>query len=189
VLNRIVIANLHATSHIQNRCEKFLTKTVHLNKHILTLLLTFISLNIFSQSEKDSLLKTDFSKILEELQFMYNYDQATREYLQYQTFDKHITDSLENLNNDLKDNRINYLPIKSDSLNDKIWKNYINPMDKLHTERLIEIIDKYGFPSTKRLKEISNDSIDFNPLIILIHSPKEFAEDLKDLMIKEKEKK
>ncbi|OEY71495.1 hypothetical protein [Salegentibacter salarius] len=141
-----------------------------MNKILLITVFTFISLNFYSQSNKEELLEKDIEKIVEEIKFMYHYDQATREYLHFQTFDKNITDSIESLSKEKRDNRINYTPVKSDSLKNKIWSNYINPMDQIHTERMIELTKKYGFPSAQRLKRFSKDSIDFNPLILLIHS-------------------
>ena len=156
-----------------------------MNKILLTLILLLTSFNFYSQSNKDELLKQDIEKIVEELKFMYNYDQATREYLYYQTFDKWITDSIESLSD--KDERLKFLPVKSDSLKTKIWENYITPMDKIHTRRMIEITNKYGFPSAKRLKKYSEESINFSPLILLIHSPFDYSEDLKNIAKIEKE--
>lgn len=137
---------------------------------------------------KEELLKRDIAGIVEELKFMYHYDQATREYLYYQSFDKNITDSIENLSKEERENRKRYTPVKSDSLKKKIWSTYINPMDKLHTARMIEITRKYGFPSAQRLKKFSKDSIDFNPLILLIHSPSEFSKELIEIAEYEKRK-
>ncbi|SDR71877.1 hypothetical protein [Christiangramia echinicola] len=158
-----------------------------MKKILLTLILLSTSLNFYSQSAKDELLKQNIEQIVEELKFMYHYDQATREYLYFQTFDKSITDSIENLSDDLKKNRLEFTPIKSDSLKNQIWQNYITPMDKNHTKRMIEITKKYGFPSTERLKKYSEESIDFSPLILLIHSPFSYSEDLKKIAKKEKE--
>lgn len=149
-----------------------------MNKIFLTVIIALTSLNFYSQSDKNELLKQDIEAIVEELRFMYHYDQANREYLYYQTFDKNITDSIENLDKEERESRSTYKPIQSDSLKNKIWKTYISPMDKLHTERMIEITNKYGFPSGERLKKITNDSVNFNPIILLIHSPQEFSEEL-----------
>jgi len=57
-----------------------------------------------------------------------------------------------------------------------------------HTERMIEITKKYGFPSVKRIKKYySKDFVnpEFNPLIIFIHSPKKYWRKLKELMLNE----
>ncbi|MFD0976983.1 hypothetical protein [Salinimicrobium gaetbulicola] len=158
-----------------------------MKKILLTLILLSTSLNFYSQSDKDELLEQNIEQLVEELKFMYHYDQATREYLYYQTFDKSITDSIENLSDELKKNRLEFTPIKSDSLENQIWQNYITPMDKIHTERMIEITKKYGFPSAERLKKYSEESIDFSPLILLIHSPFSYSEDLKKIAKIEKE--
>lgn len=155
---------------------------------LLTAILTLSSVHSYSQSNKEELLKQDISEIVEELKFMFHYDQATREYLYFQTFDKNITDSIENLSKELRENRMRYTPVKSDSLKSKIWNTYINPMDKLHTRRLMAITKKYGFPSAQRLKKFSNDTIDFNPVILLIHSPSEFSKELIEIVEHEKDK-
>lgn len=159
-----------------------------MNRTFLTTLFTLFSLNFYCQSNKDELLQQDIVQIVEELRFMYQYDQATREYLEYQTFDKNVSDSIEGLSKAARENRILYTPVKSDSLKKRIWNTYINPMDRLHTERMIAITKEYGFPSAQRLKKFSNDSIDFNPLILLIHSPSEFSEELIELAEVEKSK-
>lgn len=141
-----------------------------------------------AQENKDEALKADIAGLVEEIKFMFHYDQATREYLYYQTFDKHISDSIENLEKEQKENRLSYTPVKSDSLREKIWNTYINPMDKLHTQRMIGITKKYGFPSAQRLKQFSKDTIDFDPIILLVHSPAEFSEELIEIVEYEKEK-
>ena len=59
-------------------------------------------------------------------------------------------------------------------------------MDAQHTERMIEITKKYGFPSIERIKKYyKNEFVDpeFNPLIIFIHSPKKYWDELKELML------
>lgn len=157
-----------------------------MNKILLTAIVIFISFNLYSQTDRDKLLEEDIEEIVEELKFMYHYDQATREYLYYQTFDKNITDSIESLDKDVRDARLKYTPVNSDSLKKKIWNTYINPMDQLHTERMIQITKKYGFPSAQRLKKFAKDSIDFNPLILLIHSPKKFSRQLIEIAEYEK---
>ncbi|WP_037320361.1 hypothetical protein [Salegentibacter sp. Hel_I_6] len=159
-----------------------------MNKILLITVFTLTSLNFYSQSNKDELLEKDIAGIVEEIKFMYHYDQATREYLHFQTFDKNITDSIESLSKEMRDNRSNFTPVNSDSLKNKIWNTYINPMDQIHTERMIEITQKYGFPSAQRLKKFSKDSIDFNPLILLIHSPSRFSKELIEIAKYEKSK-
>ena len=74
--------------------------------NIVILILIIISLNANAQKNdslqiivniQDSLLKKDINIIVPELIFMYEYDQAIREYLSYATFNTSITDSIENL--------------------------------------------------------------------------------------------
>ncbi len=145
----------------------------------------FLSTIIYSQNEKDFLLQKDIVNLVEEMEFMFGYDQTLREYIVFKTFDKSETDRIEKLPDSLKVKEMSQRKFESDSLGKFIWKNYINPKDAEHTKRLIEITKKYGFPSVKRIKKhYEKDFIDpeFNPLIIFIHSPKEFWEQLKELM-------
>lgn len=141
---------------------------------------------IQAQSPKDTLLQKDIISLVEEMEFMYGYDQAMREYTLFKTFDKSETDSIENLPDRLRIEEMKKRKFESDSIGKLIWKKYINPMDAQHTERMIEITKKYGFPSIERIKRYyKNEFVDpeFNPLIIFIHSPKKYWDELKELML------
>ena len=147
-----------------------------------------LSNTIYSQSTKDSLLQKDINSLVEEMEFMYGYDQTMREYTIFKTFDKSETDRIENLPDTLRVEEMKKRKFESDSIGKLIWKKYINPMDAEHTERMIEITKKYGFPSIKRIqKYYKKEFVDpeFNPLIIFIHSPKKYWEELKKLMLNE----
>lgn len=147
-----------------------------------------LSTTIYSQSAKDSLLQKNINSVVEEIEFMYGYDQTMREYTIYKTFDKSETDRIENLPDSLKIEEIKKREFESDSIGKLIWKKYINPMDAEHTERMIEITKKYGFPSIERIKKYYKKEFvdpEFNPLIIFIHSPKKYWEELKELMLNE----
>ncbi len=97
---------------------------------LVTLLITN---SICGQNAKDNLLERDISFLVEEMLFMYDYDQALREYTQYKTFDKNETNRIENLNDSLRQYEIVKRKFISDSLKTKIWKDYINPKDAVHT--------------------------------------------------------
>jgi hypothetical protein len=145
-----------------------------------------LSNTIYSQSAKDSLLQKDINVLVEEMEFMYGYDQTMREYTIFKTFDKSETDRIENLPDSLKFEEKKKRKFESDSIEKLIWKKYINPMDAEHTERMIEITKKYGFPSIERIKKYYKKEFvdaEFNPLIIFIHSPKKYWEELKELML------
>ncbi len=147
-----------------------------------------LSNTIYSQSAKDSLLQRDINVLVEEMEFMYGYDQTMREYTIFKTFDKSETDRIENLPDSLRVEEMKKLKFVSDSISKIIYKKYINPMDAKHTERMIEITKKYGFPSTKRIRKYYKKEFadpEFNPLIIFIHSPKKYWDELKELMLKE----
>lgn len=147
-----------------------------------------ISNSIYSQSAKDSLLQKDINVLVEEMEFMYGYDQTIREYTIYKTFDKSETNRIENLPDSLRNEEMKNRKFESDSIGKLIWKKYINPMDAEHTKRMIEITKKYGFPSVERIKKYyEKEFIDpeFNPLIIFIHSPRKYWVELKELMLKE----
>ncbi|NQX85898.1 MAG: hypothetical protein HRT67_08325 [Flavobacteriaceae bacterium] len=147
-----------------------------------------LSNSIYSQSAKDSLLQKDINALVEEMEFMYGYDQTMREYTIFKTFDKSETDRIENLPDSLRIEEMKKRKFVSDSISNIIYKKYINPMDAEHTERMIEITKKYGFPSTKRIKKYYKKEFvdpEFNPLIIFIHSPRKYWNELKELMLKE----
>ena len=147
-----------------------------------------LSNTIYSQSAKDSLLKKDINVLVEEMEFMYGYDQTMREYTIFKTFDKSETDRIENLPDSLRVEEMKNRKFVSDSISKLIFRKYINPMDAEHTERMIEITKKYGFPSTERIKKYYNKEFvdpEFNPLIIFIHSPRKYWDELKELMLNE----
>ena len=160
-------------------------------KSFFLLIFTLLSNLVYSQTDKDSLLNIDINILVEEMEFMYGYDQTMREYIQYKSFDKSETNRIENLADSLREVEINKRKLESVSLEITIREKYINSFDALHTERMIEIIKKYGFPSKERIKKhYKKDFIDpeFDPLILLIHSPKKYWEELKVLMLIEYKK-
>lgn len=137
-----------------------------------------------NSQNKDELLKADAEIVMEEITFMYDYDQALREYTLFKTFDKHKTDSIENLSPELLRNHIKEHNFKSDSLSKKLNRDYIVHFDDMHTTRIIELTKKYGFPSKERLERLSSKSFpeEVNPYILLVHAPKKHWETLKVLM-------
>ncbi len=156
------------------------------------LLLACIFVNhVNAQPEKDLLLCEDINSLVEELEFMYGYDQILREYTLFKTFDKSETNRIENLPDNLKTIELDKRKFSSDYVTNMIWQKYINPKDAEHTERMIEIIKKYGFPSVKRIKKYYNKEFidpEFNPYILLVHAPEKYWEELKILMALELEK-
>ncbi|HET8804177.1 MAG TPA: hypothetical protein VFM72_06325, partial [Aequorivita sp.] len=132
-----------------------------MKKTIFLFFLVFASL-ISAQPKKDSLLIKDADKLIEELRFIYELDQSTRKYLEYGTFDKSICDSIESLNTESIKIANKQLSLSQDT-KDKIWKSFLSPLDTLKAERMIQIIEKYGFPSFKRIEKLSGKDIDFNP--------------------------
>ena len=145
---------------------------------------------IYSQSVKDSLFQKDIVSLVEEMEFMYGYDQTLREYTIFKTFDKSETDRIENLTDSLRIEEMKKRRFESDSIGKLIWRKYISPKDSEHTERMIEITKKYGFPSLKRIKKYYDKEFvdpEFNPYILFVHSPKRYWEELKVLMKNELE--
>ena len=146
---------------------------------------------IYSQTVKDSLLQKDIINLVEEMEFMYGYDQTLREYLIFKTFDKSETDRIENLSDSLRIEEMNMRGFRSDSIKKQIREKYISPKDAEHTERMIEITKKYGFPSINRIKMFYDkefDDLEFNPYTLLVHAPKTYWEELKILMKNELDK-
>lgn len=156
----------------------------------LLIITIFFCNSVYSQISKDSLFKRDIEILVEEMEFMYGYDQTMREYTVYKTFDKSETNRIESLSDSLRIQEMKKRKFVSDSIRDLIYRKYINPMDADHTERMIEITKKYGFPSTERIKKYYDKEFvdpEFNPLIIFIHSPKKYWSELKELMLEEYE--
>lgn len=100
---------------------------------------------IYSQSVKDSLFQKDIVSLVEEMEFMYGYDQALREYSIFKTFDKSETERIENLPDSLRIEEMKTRRFESDSIGKLIWKKYINPKDSEHTKRMIEITKSMVF--------------------------------------------
>lgn len=142
------------------------------------------SLNSIAQ-DKDSLLKADINGVVELLEFMFDYDQTLREYTTFRTFDKSETNRIESLPDSLMRVEKQQRKFKSDTLSSFIWRNYINPMDSIHTRILIELTQKYGFPSTPRLKKFYSGQIadrEFNPFLIFVHAPKHYWKQIEALI-------
>lgn len=140
-------------------------------------------------TEKNDNFIKDINIIVEELKFMYDLDQSIREYTIFKTFDKCITDSIENLSQEKQREYIVANKFKSDNLSKQIYEKYIYPIDETNTKRLIELIDKYGFPSLSRIKKHYECQLDkeFNPYILIVHAPVKYWDELKQIIKKERE--
>jgi len=119
---------------------------------ILFLLVTKVAI---CQTEKEKAFENDIIELVEEMEFMYGYDQTLREYTIFKTFDKSETDSIENLPDSLIIKEISERKFKSDSIGKYIRKNYIIPKDAEHTERMIEITKNMGSLVYIELKNIT----------------------------------
>lgn len=160
-------------------------------KIILILFLTNTWLNsTYSQSKEDRLFIQQIDTIVEDLKFSYQYDQAMREYMLYKTFDKSVTDSIEALENE-KD-RLKYITssnFKSD-LGKRIWQEFMHPADEIFTKRFLGISNSVGYPSLKRIKRYYQGSLpsEFNPVMILVHSPEKYWDQIREMAEREKDK-
>jgi hypothetical protein len=157
-------------------------------KKLFVIVIVLFSNHLVAQNiEKDNLLKRDVELVIEEVKFMYDYDQALREYTLFKTFDKSKTDSIENLEPELTRKFVLANKFKSDTLSKHIFKTYINHFDELHTGKIIKMTKMYGFPSKKRLEKFSGKQLgeEFDPYILLVHAPKKYWEELKILMKQE----
>lgn len=161
-----------------------------MKKNLLILILGLIITSCYSQDKidvKEKRFKQQIDTIVEELKFNYEYDQALREYVIYKTFDKAVTDSIENLENE-KD-QLNYIlstNFKSD-LAKKIWNEFIHPADDKFTEKLIAISDSIGYPSLKRIKKYYSTELpkEFNPTIFFVHSRKKYWSKINEIAERE----
>lgn len=160
-------------------------------KALLLLFTFFNSFNLLAQNveleQQNKNFERDIDIIVEELKFMYDTDQALREYMLFKTYNKAITDSIENLPQKKIQEYIISNNYKSDSLGKRINEKYILPIDKLNTERIIELTKIYGFPSISRIEKIYKKELDeeFNPYILIVHAPKVYWEELKVIIKKE----
>lgn len=144
----------------------------------------------FSQTAKEDLFKQDIAALVEEMEFMYGYDQLLREYIIFKTFNKSETDRIETLPDSLQLEERKNRKFLNDTLSSHIYRNYINPKDVEHTDRMIAIVKKYGFPGVKRIRQYYDKEFDdpeFSPYILLVHAPQANWEELKELMKKELE--
>ena len=71
-------------------------------KNLLLLPCFIFSTISFSQSAKEDLFKQDVAALVEEMEFMYGYDQLLREYTLFKSFNKSETDSIEMLPDSLR---------------------------------------------------------------------------------------
>lgn len=136
----------------------------------------------YSQSPKEDLFKRDVAALVEEMEFMYGYDQLLWEYLIFKTFNKDETDSLEMLPDSLRSVVVKERKFVNDSLGKIISREYIKPKDAIHTARIIEITKTYGFPSSKRIRQYYDKEFsdpEFSPSILLVHAPRSYWEELK----------
>lgn len=151
---------------------------------IIILLSFFASGLTFAQADKDSLLAKDADVLIEELRFMHGLDQGTRKYLDYGSFNKSFTDSIERLSREeiiLAEESLQL----SKASRSRIWENFLNPLDSLKANRMIQIIEKYGFPSEKRLQKYSDRKMDFSAGMILVHTPFSFKDKLIPILERE----
>ncbi len=109
-------------------------------------LLLFISTFCLAQQEKDSILKKDLNTIIDLINFQTEHDQFLRNYLIYKTFNTNIIDSVNNLNEEQYK-----LYVKNKKLDREFLslfkKDYIVKNDSINTIKIIQIINKYGYPS------------------------------------------
>ena len=153
-------------------------------KKTFLLLLVLFSNSLVAQADKDSLLAQDVDVIIEELRFMHEIDQGARKYLDYGTFNKSVTDSIEKMSKEEIKMAEESLSLSKTS-KAQIWDNILSPLDSLKAGRLIEIIEKYGFPSTKRLEKYSGQDVDFTARTILVHTPFSFKDQLLPILERE----
>ncbi|SFN89176.1 hypothetical protein SAMN05421741_11319 [Paenimyroides ummariense] len=140
-----------------------------------------------TKQEKEINFEKDIDLIVEELVFMYDTDQALREYTLFKTYNKAITDSIERLPHEEMRSYLKLKKFKSDDLAKRINKEYLLPIDELNTKRIIDMTSKYGFPSLSRIKKYYKGILDeeFNPYILIVHAPKKYWEELKTLLHEE----
>jgi len=127
-----------------------------LRKCIINCLILLASLQSCKQ-DKDKLYKRDYNQIRNEINTMADSDQLIRIALEYGTWDtlewKKLEDSVL-INPSIYDT-IKGKFILNNEGRDSISK-YMGETQKNYTERLMKIIDKYGYPSQTRIGNTTN---------------------------------
>jgi len=142
----------------------------------------------FSQSDKEELFKQDLVVLVEEMEFMYEYNQLLRNYMVFKTFDGCEIERIGNLPDSLRLAELRKWEFVNGNFSKYIYSNYINPKDAEHMARMIAIIKKYGFPSLKRIRRYTDKEFsdpDFSPFILLQNAPEKYWKKLRKLMKKE----
>jgi hypothetical protein len=126
-------------------------------KYLITyLLMHFIFLQSCNQN-KDELFKRDYKLICKEVNLMADSDQLIRSALVYGTWDtlewKKLDDSVL-INPSIYDTIIGEFVLNNER-RDSISR-YMGETQKRYTERLMKIIDKYGYPSQTRIGDTTN---------------------------------
>jgi hypothetical protein len=143
-------------------------------KYLIISILLLSSCKTNRENEQDKLFKRDGKIILNEISQMIKNDQDLRNYFQLGTTDTNVVNKYYAEESFLVDPDTNVIPKHQQ---DSIIK-LMSELQTKHTVRLIEIISKYGYPSSSRLGD-TNKNID--PFIVLHHLDIKFKDTLLSL--------
>lgn len=138
-------------------------------KKVLLLLLLFTSFSGFSQVEKDSLLIADKAAILDKLDLMFYLDHVGMEYLKMQgeqsrvesdkTFPYYFVNTIVK-NNPSSIDLAKFIGFDFKEYKPVKWKDFLNAVYEKNLNEFIELTEKYGYLSIKRLKRLKDKKAD-----------------------------
>lgn len=144
-------------------------------------IMSFIVL-FFSCRSKFHLNSDELKMLNTEIDAMYEKDQSAR--LHFDKIDSLFgIDKIKNVEMNFHSNQRNFLGEEKfqvyKSKNDSLW-NVIHAIDDYNTKRLIEITEKYGFPSNQRLKVYKSKAY-----LLFVHSSAQYFDKINSLIEKE----
>ncbi|MNK22238.1 hypothetical protein D3C87_405120 [compost metagenome] len=165
-------------------------------RRILSIILLLFTALAFSQSDKDSLLQKDFNEVYDKLKLMHYLERAAMEY--YSITDEGRIISEKTFPYYLKKNVISTNPVPSIDilkylgiyLNKDIpcnWNDFVMAVNNANAKSLLEITEKYGYPSNPRIAKLSGLESTSTCIVFTIRKNK-YAQDIEKMIKKEYKK-
>lgn len=153
-----------------------------MKKILLLLLICVLTISCSEQkkeTKKQELTNEIKSQLISELKEMQMLDQLNRSFLQIGTLNQKLIDSVNSLTTEeyfsfLSSKKVELTKAQNDSLS-----TIQNNLDRENTNKLISIIEKYGWPSQTKLDSLAD------PMIFLFHTPIETIEKMQTLLFEE----
>ncbi|MCK7591099.1 hypothetical protein M0G43_10980 [Subsaxibacter sp. CAU 1640] len=131
---------------------------------VLLLILIFVSsISLYSQKEKDSLLKRDLNKVLQTLEFMAELEIYKPKIDKSQSFEDYFDMNISKDIDSLKLKIINFLELKKPLSEYTHQRYYEIVYDRIMVE-FINLIENYGYPSFGRINRFKTTHQFKNPI-------------------------